>query len=128
MCDSEQYIDVEWSPLVEEPKEKENWGEHDMGGEWDIVASFAMNDEVILEQMMDLDIAKIMIIDYYASLYAHKAQLSIRRRMRPFKTSHDRCAEKRAAELGRIETGAQTLLERMSEGVRVTLKGGSCDA
>ncbi len=91
--------------------------EENMDGNWDIVASFGMDDEVILEQMMDLDIAKVMIIDYYAPLYAHKSQLSIRRRMRPFKTKHDRQSE-----------GRQTLLERMSDGIRVTLEGGSTDA
>jgi hypothetical protein len=59
-------------------------------GNWDIIASFSVGDEVILEQMIGLDSAKILILDYYASLYNHRAVLSIRRRMRKFETTHDR--------------------------------------
>lgn len=97
MCEetnNEHYIDVEWTPLVENQKQQEKMDMANDLGSWDIVASFADNDEVILEQMMTLPVAKVMIMDYYAQLYAHKAILSIRRRMRPFKTRHDRIAER----------------------------------
>jgi hypothetical protein len=97
MCDetnNEHYIDVEWTPLVENQKQQEKMDMANDLGSWDIVASFADNDEVILEQMMTLPVAKVMIMDYYAQLYAHKAILSIRRRMRPFKTRHDRLKDR----------------------------------
>ena len=59
-----------------------NYIDDKLDGQWDIIATFGMSDEIVLEQFMELPIAKVMIVEYYAPLYAHKAILSVRRRQR----------------------------------------------
>jgi hypothetical protein len=74
----DNWLDVEVSLESGDPSETYGYSQ----GNWDIIASFGIGDEVVLEQAMELPIAKVMILDYYAPLYAKKARLLIRKRQR----------------------------------------------